>query len=78
MRGHRCRLSEAFFHCGLLADAPTTAFAWRPVRCLAGLVLFVLLLLTRRKFEMAVGCEGNRLLTRVCCMNALDTVPKQP
>jgi hypothetical protein len=42
------------------------------------LVLFVLLLLTRRKFEMAVGCEGNRLLTRVCCMNALDTVPKQP
>ncbi|HOQ87572.1 MAG TPA: hypothetical protein PLQ89_17815, partial [Phycisphaerae bacterium] len=55
VRGHGGRVSEGFIHCGLLADVPTTAFAWRPARCLAGLVLFVLLLLTRREFEMAVG-----------------------
>ena len=24
------------WHCGLLSGVPTTAFAWRPVRCLAG------------------------------------------
>jgi len=59
LRGHRGRVSEGFIHCGLLADVPTTAFAWRPARCLAGLVLFVLLLLTRREFEMAVGSETN-------------------
>jgi hypothetical protein len=63
LRGHRDRVGDGFFHCGLLADVPTTAFAWRPARCLAGLVLFVLLLHTRREFEMAVGCGRNRLLT---------------
>jgi hypothetical protein len=30
-------VGERFFHCGLLADVPTTAFAWRPARCLEGL-----------------------------------------
>lgn len=38
LRGHRGRIAGAgdgFFHCGLLADVPTTAFAWRPARCLA-------------------------------------------
>ena len=58
--GHRGWVGDRVFHCGLLADVPTTAFAERPARCLAGLVLFVLLLLTRREFEMAVGCERNR------------------
>ncbi len=54
VRGHGGRVGKRFFHRGLLSDMPTTAFAWRPARCLAGLVLFVLLLLTPRKFEMAV------------------------
>jgi len=63
LRGHRGRVSEGFIHCGLLADVPTTAFAWRPARCLAGLVLFVLLLLTRREFEMAGTGGTSKLVT---------------
>jgi hypothetical protein len=66
VRGHRGRVwgvGDGFFHCGLLADAPTTAFAWRPARWLAGLLLFVLLLLTPREFEMAVGSRRTGLLT---------------
>ena len=55
LRGHRGRVVQRCRHCGLPEDVPTTAFAWRPARCLAGLVLFVLLLLTRREFEMSVG-----------------------
>jgi hypothetical protein len=59
VRGHRGRVVGQFWHCGLLADVPTTAFAWRPARCLAGLMLLVFLLLTRRRFEMSVGSETD-------------------
>ncbi|NLW36829.1 MAG: hypothetical protein GXY80_15335 [Syntrophorhabdus aromaticivorans] len=56
VRGHRGRvpgIGDGFFHCGLLADVPTTACPSGPARCLAGLVLFVLLLLTRREPALA-------------------------
>jgi len=32
-RGHRGRVVQHVGHCGLLAEAPTTPFAWRPARC---------------------------------------------
>jgi len=48
---------------GAAAGKPATTFAWRPARCPAGLVLFVLLSLSPREFESAVGSGTDGLLT---------------
>ena len=51
-------------HCGLLADAPTTAFAWRPARCLAGYRCSSTTYLPDESSKTLLVPKATRLLTR--------------